>query len=185
MCTLNKASAVARGPPWVMAVICKRRAMQQDDTFGNTSKPPTVRKTFIHSVALSAGFSCFRLQHDCDQMFYTFSLCEGTNTLFEILKKMLLFYSRKERENTISLTVHANIVPTMESKRDVFLYWVILTFSPLCLSPSSTFSAPQAPAPHWHTIWKRTAKRRPWVTPILRQNPKKNNLKLSNPPPAS
>lgn len=53
--------------------------------------PKTGRKTFIHPVALSAGFPCLRRQHDCDQMFSTFSLPEGTNTLFEILKKTLPF----------------------------------------------------------------------------------------------
>ena len=55
----------------------------------------------------------------------------------------VLLQEVEERENAISLTVHANIVPTLESKRDVSLYWIMLSFSPT--PPFPTILVPQPP----------------------------------------
>lgn len=61
-------------------------------------------------------------------------------------KGTFLFYSRKSRgrDNTISLPMHANTVPTLESNRDVFLYGIILSFPPFPLP----FSIPNPTALH-------------------------------------
>lgn len=81
----------------------------------------------------------------------------------KISKGTFLFYSRKSRgrDNTISLPVHANTEPTLESNRDAFLYGIIL-FSPIF--------HPQTPSP---------ALTQPWVTSVIRQK----NLKLSKSSP--
>lgn len=53
-----------------VGVFVKRAKQQQDILSG--------KKTTIHSVALTVGFSIDRLPHDSDQMFYTFPYNKGT-----------------------------------------------------------------------------------------------------------